>query len=86
MIGVEVDGVKVAVIHENERFFALHDCCSHEEFPLSDGDLDNGHVTCILHGARFELETGTAVALPAVRPVKTYEVRVADGEIQVSLG
>ncbi|MEN8144401.1 MAG: non-heme iron oxygenase ferredoxin subunit [Gemmatimonadota bacterium] len=86
MIGVEVGGVKVAVIHEQGRFFALHDCCSHEEFPLSDGDLENGQITCILHGARFDLETGVAKALPAVRPVKTYEVRVEDGEIQVSLG
>ena len=86
MIGVEVEGVKVAVIHENGRFFALRDRCSHEEFPLSDGELEDGQITCILHGAQFDLETGAVKALPAAKPVQTYEVRVEDGEIQVSLG
>jgi 3-phenylpropionate/trans-cinnamate dioxygenase ferredoxin subunit len=64
---------------------ALHDECSHEEFPLSDGELEGGQVTCLLHGARFDLETGAARALPAVKPVRVYECRVEGDEIQVNL-
>ena len=36
---------------------------------------------CLLHGARFDLETGAARALPAVRAVRTFESRILDGEI-----
>jgi nitrite reductase/ring-hydroxylating ferredoxin subunit len=36
--------------------------------------------------ARFDLETGAPRALPAVRPVKTYEARVEGEEIQVRVG
>ena len=42
-------------------------------------------MECILHGARFDLKTGQAKALPAVRPVKAYETRIQNGEIQVLL-
>jgi 3-phenylpropionate/trans-cinnamate dioxygenase ferredoxin subunit len=66
--------------------FALHDECTHEEFPLSSGELVGAQVTCVLHGARFDLETGAPRALPAVRPVKTYEARVEGEEIQVRIG
>lgn len=83
--GVRVDGRRIVLANRGGRIFALEDRCSHEEFPLSEGELTGDQVTCILHGARFDLETGAAKALPAVVPVKTYECRVEDGEIQVRL-
>lgn len=85
LYSVELDGVPIVLASSEGEIFALHNECSHEEFPLSDGELVNGQVECMLHGARFDLRTGTAKALPAVRPVKAYECRVEDGEIQVRL-
>ena len=86
MLQVELDGEKIVVAHVGDRVFALHDQCTHEEFPLSSGELVGGQITCVLHGARFDLETGAPRALPAVRPVKTYEARVEGEEIQVRAG
>jgi hypothetical protein len=37
------------------------------------------------HGAMFDLRTGKAVRLPAVRPVKSYPVRIENGEIFVEV-
>jgi 3-phenylpropionate/trans-cinnamate dioxygenase ferredoxin subunit len=85
LLPVEVDGVRIVLANSEGEIFALADQCSHEEFPLSDGDIVGGQVECILHGARFDLKTGQAKALPAVRPVKAYETRIQDGEIQVLL-
>lgn len=82
---VEVDGTQVVLINASGRLHALHDQCSHEEFPLSSGELTGDEVTCILHGARFDLETGAPRALPAVKPVRTFECRVEDGEIRIRL-
>ena len=56
LLPVEANGVKLVLAHAGGRVHALHDECSHEEFPLSDGELDGGQVTCLLHGARFDLE------------------------------
>jgi 3-phenylpropionate/trans-cinnamate dioxygenase ferredoxin subunit len=86
MLQVELDGDKIVLAHVGDRVFALHDECTHEEFPLSSGELVGGQVTCTLHGARFDLETGAPRALPAVRPVKTYEARVEGEEIQIRVG
>ena len=35
-------------------------------------------VVCPRHGARFDLQTGRALTLPAYIPVDTYPVRVRD--------
>lgn len=83
---VELDGEKIVLAHVGDRVFALHDECTHEEFPLSSGELVGRQVTCVLHGARFDLETGAPRALPAVRPVRTYEARIEGEEIQVRVG
>lgn len=63
--------------------YALEDQCSHEAYPLSDGELDGGDVVCIYHGARFDACTGKNRGLPAVRPVKSYPVEIRDGDIYV---
>jgi len=80
---VEVGGESVIVVEQDGEYFALQDRCSHEEFPLSEGELEDGEITCILHGARFDVRTGTPKSLPAILPVKKYDVRVEGEEIQV---
>ncbi|MFQ5746188.1 MAG: non-heme iron oxygenase ferredoxin subunit [Gemmatimonadota bacterium] len=85
LLGVDLDGTRIVLAHHDGKVYALHDECSHEEFALSNGELGGGQITCILHGARFDLETGAPRALPAVRPVRTYECRVAGDEVQVRL-
>ncbi|MCL7926201.1 MAG: non-heme iron oxygenase ferredoxin subunit [marine benthic group bacterium] len=85
LVPMEVEGVKIVLANSGGQIHALHDECSHEEFPLSDGEIEGNQVTCLLHGARFDLETGAAKALPAVKPVRVYECRVEGDEIQVKL-
>jgi len=64
---------------------ALEDRCSHEEFPLSDGELDGGDLICLYHGARFDACSGRNKGLPAVRPVRSFRVEVRDGEVFVEV-
>ena len=86
LYGAVVGEQAIVIVNRGGTIYALDDCCSHEEFPLSSGELTGGEITCVLHGARFDIETGQPRALPAVLPVKTYETRVAGDEIQVRLG
>lgn len=65
--------------------YALEDTCSHEDLPLSDGELDGGDVVCMYHGARFDACTGKNKTLPAIRPVRSFPVEVRDGDIYVDL-
>ncbi|MFO7894561.1 MAG: non-heme iron oxygenase ferredoxin subunit [Longimicrobiales bacterium] len=89
LLDLEVEGEKIVLITTGDGgYYALKDQCSHEDYPLSDGELmdDDERVECIYHGAKFNVKTGKAVALPAIRPVPSYEVKVEDGEILVDLG
>jgi 3-phenylpropionate/trans-cinnamate dioxygenase ferredoxin subunit len=65
---------------------ALEDKCSHEEYPLSDGELEGDQIVCAYHGARFEACTGARKALPAVLPVRSLPVEVRDGDVYVDVG
>jgi len=81
-----VEGVPVVLANVGGRVCALMDQCSHEEYPLSDGELDGDLIVCAYHGARFEACTGARKALPAVRPVRSFPVEIRDGDVYVDLG
>lgn len=82
---VQVDGSNLVLVRRDGRVYALEDRCSHEEFPLSAGEVTGDQITCALHGARFDLASGTPKSLPAVLPVRTFECRVEGDEVQVRL-
>jgi len=73
-------GTSICLARTSEgAFYALRDLCSHEQTPLSDGDLVGDQVECPLHGSRFDLATGEPTELPAWEPVQTFPV-VVDGD------
>ena len=84
--GVRVKKEPIVLANVDGDICALEDRCSHQDFPLSDGEVDGDQVICIHHGARFDACTGKNKALPAVRPVRSFPVEVRDGEIFVDLG
>jgi 3-phenylpropionate/trans-cinnamate dioxygenase ferredoxin subunit len=83
LLGVEVNGVPVVLANVEGAFYALLDRCTHQDYPLSDGQLDGTRLECMYHGARFDVRTGRAVQLPAIRPVKVFQVDVRDGDVYV---
>jgi 3-phenylpropionate/trans-cinnamate dioxygenase ferredoxin subunit len=83
---VSAEGVSVVLANVEGSLCALRDQCSHENYPLSDGELEGGDVVCLYHGARFDACTGARKALPAVRPVQSFPVEIRDGEIYVDIG
>lgn len=86
LLAVEVEGRKICLAHtEDGEVYALQDNCSHQDFPLSAGELEGGRVECAWHGARFDVASGRALALPAIRPVKTYEVKIEGEDILVAI-
>jgi 3-phenylpropionate/trans-cinnamate dioxygenase ferredoxin subunit len=83
--GVMAGRQPIVLANVDGDVYALEDQCSHQEFPLSDGELDGADLTCIYHGARFDACTGRNKGLPAIRPVKSFPVEIRDGEIFVEV-
>ena len=84
--GVMAAGTPVVLANVDGTIYALRDECSHEEYPLSDGEIEDDQLVCIYHGARFDIATGMNRALPAVRPVRSFPVEVRDGDVYVDVG
>lgn len=77
-------GEEICVFNFRGRIGAVHNVCTHAEFPLSDGTLTNdGMIECVWHGARYSCLTGEVRRGPAIDPVGVYETRVEDGRVRV---
>ncbi len=85
VLGVEVAGHSIALYDVDSNIFATDNICTHAYARLSDGWLDGELIECPLHAARFDVRTGKVLDPPATLDLKTYPVRVVDGEIQVRL-
>ena len=83
---VEVDGEVVALFHVEGRFYAIDDVCTHDGGPLVDGELVGYKIACPRHGAKFDIRTGAALSMPAVRPTRAHAVKVENGGVWVALG
>lgn len=81
----DVGGRSILVANVDGRFYAADDTCTHEDASLSTGALRGAHVTCPLHGSRFDLRTGEPLEEPAVEALRTYAVKVEHGRVLVAL-
>lgn len=82
---VEVDP-PIAVFHTDDgELYAIDDTCTHQDASLADGWLEGCEIECPLHASKFDLRTGAVDAPPAKRGVRTHQVSVVDGVIEVTL-
>ena len=79
------DEEAVALIRTDDGVYAVVDVCSHEEYPLSEGWVEDHTIECALHGSRFDLLTGEPDSPPALRPVRIFPVRVEGTDVLVDL-
>lgn len=82
-----IKGDPAVALFRNEagEFFATADNCTHEDWSLGeDSDLEGNEVTCPLHMAQFNIQTGQPLCLPATIALRTFEVKVdPDGKVFV---
>ena len=81
----QVEDRPVALCNVNGEFHAFEDICTQQFVHLSEGELVGRELKCPLHGAKFDVTTGKALSLPAVKAVPKHEVKVEDGNVYVTL-
>ena len=82
---VEVEERLIVLIRVGGEFFALDDVCTHDDGPLSDGVLGERTIACPRHGAQFDVRTGAALTMPAVRATQAHDVEVRGDDVYVRL-
>ncbi|MGH7665445.1 MAG: Rieske (2Fe-2S) protein [Gemmatimonadaceae bacterium] len=76
-------GERICLVNDGGELYAVSDVCTHQDFPMSEGQICDGAIECIWHGARFDLRSGAVLRAPATDPLPRYEVRVENDEILV---
>lgn len=68
-------------------YYAIEDRCSHADVELSDGqiDLQACQIQCPKHGSKFDIKSGAALTPPAILPVRVFDVRTENEDIQIAL-
>ena len=79
---VSAGGQAVALFHHEGEVYAVDNRCPHMGFPLSEGSVEDGVLTCHWHHARFELEAGDTFD-PWADDVQTFPVATRDGRVYV---
>jgi len=82
---VEVAGHALAICNTGSGVYTIDNKCTHDNGPLGQGQLEGHVIVCPRHGARFDVTNGRVLALPAVRPVKSWPTRLTDDAIEVEV-
>ena len=75
----DLNGYEILVGVTNKGYFAVENNCPHQNKPLCGGRIRHGHISCPIHGMRFNLETGAPAGQLTNKSIKVYEAR-ANGD------
>ncbi len=86
---VQVEGREVLVARDGNSYFATSHLCTHEDYDLSEGFMDDHQLICPNHFATFNPKDGSVLSPPEgagdISPLKSYKTKVENGEIMVEL-
>lgn len=74
---------RLVLARTDNGFVAFDDHCTHRGGSLAGGTLACGTVCCPWHGSQFAADSGAVVAGPAEKPIGTYRLTEAAGEVRL---
>jgi len=69
----------------DDKYYATDGLCTHEFAELADGFVMDNVIECPVHNGRFDYTTGKALGAPVCVNLKTYPVKVEDGQVLIDL-
>lgn len=81
---VQMSGEPICLVRLDETTVkAVHNTCSHQQYDLDEGWVEDNLIECALHGSSFDLDSGDPDSLPAVIPIPTYAVQIDGDDVLV---
>lgn len=79
-------GDKTYCIYNTPKgFYATDGMCTHEEEHLEFGIVIGTVIECPLHQGRFDIPSGEALSAPVCVDLKTYPVKIEDGDVFINV-
>jgi biphenyl 2,3-dioxygenase ferredoxin subunit len=82
---IETSPEAIAVFNIDGEYFVTQDRCTHGDFSLADGYIEDGVVECSLHWGKFCVRSGKVKAPPVCDALRIYPVEVAGDDVLVDL-
>ena len=79
-----IDNREFVIFRSGETFYTVENVCPHQHFGVfhQTGVVD-GTITCPMHGWKFDLNTGKAIA--GSGRIRTFETKTEDGIVWVKI-
>lgn len=74
---------EVLLVRVDGELVGLANRCTHAGWPIAEGEIADGCITCPYHGSVFRLRDGGVERGPAASPQLRYEVRERDGRVEL---
>jgi nitrite reductase/ring-hydroxylating ferredoxin subunit/Fe-S cluster biogenesis protein NfuA len=81
---LELGGEKVLLSRHGKAVTCFQNACAHLGFPIHDGEIEEGIITCPYHGFRYDLASGECLTAPEVQ-LQSHPVRVIGSRVEVRL-
>ena len=92
MKAIKLAEKEILIANVNGNYCAIANRCTHKNGDLSKGSLEGNIVTCPVHGARFDVTTGKAVAGPKIAFFRaktndepSYQVKIEGKDVMINL-
>ena len=79
-----ISGEKVLLSRRGNAVSCFQNACAHLGFPIHNGDIENGIITCPHHGFRYDLSNGECLTAPEVA-LQAHATRVTGTRVEVRL-
>jgi nitrite reductase/ring-hydroxylating ferredoxin subunit/Fe-S cluster biogenesis protein NfuA len=79
-----IGGEKVLLWRHGSAVTCFQNACAHLGFPIHDGEIDNGIITCPHHGFQYDLSSGECLTAPEVQ-LQSHAVRVIGLRVEVRI-
>lgn len=84
-----VEGKEILIIRDGNNFYATSVLCTHEDYDLSEGFMDDHQLICPNHFATFKPSDGSVISEPegsgSINPLASYKAKIEGGEVLVEL-
>lgn len=84
VLSMTLGGEKVLLSRNGATVTCFQNACAHLGFPIHDGDVENGIITCPHHGFQYDLSSGECLTAPEVA-LQSHAVRVTGPRVEVRL-
>ena len=84
-IRVQVGEEDIAIYNVDGGFYATSNICTHAYASMVDGFQEGDEIECPLHEGRFNIKTGEVIQDPPCEKLSTYEIKIEEEKIYISI-